>query len=57
VQASHDLTVFAVGSLGAFYAGRVLDNAGWNRVNVFMLPLLAVALLMMFLTARRRASH
>jgi predicted MFS family arabinose efflux permease len=57
VQASHDLTVFAVGSFGAFYAGRVLDNAGWNRVNVFMLPLLAVALLMMFLTARRRASH
>jgi predicted MFS family arabinose efflux permease len=57
VQASHDLTVFAVGSFGAFYAGRVLDNAGWNRVNVFMLPLLAVALLMMFLTARRGASH
>jgi predicted MFS family arabinose efflux permease len=57
VQASHDLTVFAVGSFGAFYAGRVLDSAGWNRVNIFMLPLLALAMLMLLLTGRRRATN
>jgi MFS family permease len=55
VQACHDLTVFAVASCGAFYSGRLLDSAGWNRVTIFMLPLLALAVAMMWLMARRRA--
>jgi predicted MFS family arabinose efflux permease len=55
VQACHDLTVFAVASCGAFYSGRLLDSAGWNRVTIFMLPLLALAVTMMVLLARRRA--
>ena len=54
VQACHDLTVFAVASFGAFYSGRLLDSAGWNRVTIFMLPLLALAVAMMWLMARRR---
>jgi MFS family permease len=54
VQASHDLTVFGVASLGAFYSGRLLDSAGWNSVTIFMLPLLALAVVMMLWLARHR---
>jgi MFS family permease len=54
VQASHDLTVFTVGSLGSFLSGRVLNSAGWNSVNLFTLPLLAVAALMLIVYWRAR---
>jgi MFS family permease len=48
VQASHDLLVFAVASVGTFFSGRVLNAAGWNSVNTFTLPLLVIAVAMIF---------
>jgi MFS family permease len=58
VQASHDLTAFAVGSLGSFFSGRVLNVAGWNSVNTFMLPLLLIAAIMVIVywRAQRRVA-
>jgi MFS family permease len=55
VQASHDLTVFAVASVGSFFSGRLLTSIGWNSVNVFTLPLLLLAVVMMISYSRRKA--
>jgi MFS family permease len=54
VQASHDLLVFAVASVGTFFSGRVLNAAGWNSVNTFTLPLLVIAVAMLLVYWRSR---
>jgi len=58
VQAGHDLAVFAVASVGSFYAGRVLNTSGWNSVNTFTLPLLVLAACMLgvYWRAQRRVA-
>jgi predicted MFS family arabinose efflux permease len=55
VQASHDMLVFGVASIGSYYSGRVLTTVGWNSVNVFTLPLLAVAVVTLIWYSRREA--
>jgi MFS family permease len=42
-QATNDMTIFAVGLACSFSAGALLQALGWQLLNVFLLPWLAVA--------------
>ena len=52
VQALNDFLVFGTVALASFGSGQLLHSAGWNGINIGMLPLVAVVLLMLTLQAR-----
>jgi len=44
-QAINDMTIFVVGLCGSFAAGGLLEAFGWERMNLVLLPWLALAAL------------
>ena len=52
VQALNDFLVFGTVAVASFGSGQLLHSAGWNGINIGMLPLVAVVLLMLTLQAR-----
>lgn len=44
-QAINDMTIFVVGLCGSFAAGGLLEALGWERMNLVLLPWLALAAL------------
>lgn len=46
VQAAHDFLMYIAISIATFSSGSLLSAWGWNAVNLAVLPMLAVALLM-----------
>jgi MFS family permease len=56
-QGTNDMTIFAVGLVCALGAGALLDAVGWERLNLLLLPWLAVAALVLawFGAGHRRA--
>jgi len=42
-QAANDMTIFVVGLLSSLGAGALLQAVGWHRLNLLLLPWLAVA--------------
>lgn len=59
VQAAHDFLMYVAISIATFSSGSLLSSFGWRYVNLAVLPLLAVALLMIIGLAvqRKRAVH
>jgi MFS family permease len=54
-QATNDMTIFVVGLLCSFGAGWLHQLLGWQQLNLFLLPWLAVAaLLILVFGAKRR---
>ena len=53
VQALNDFLVFGTVAVASFGSGQLLHSAGWNGINIGMLPLVAVVLVMLGLQARR----
>lgn len=54
-QATNDMTIFVVGLASSFGAGALLQAFGWQRLNVVLLPWLALAgLALLWLGWRRR---
>ena len=52
VQALNDFLVFGTVAVASFGSGELLHSAGWNGINIGMLPLVAVVLVMLGLQAR-----
>ena len=52
VQALNDFLVFGTVAVASFGSGQLLHSAGWNGINIGMLPLVAVVLVMLGLQAR-----
>jgi hypothetical protein len=44
-QATNDMTIFAVGLVCSLSAGALLEAIGWQRLNLLLLPWLALAAL------------
>jgi MFS family permease len=55
VQALNDFLVFGTVAVASFGSGQLLHSAGWNGINIGMLPLLAVVLVLLGLHSQRRA--
>lgn len=56
VQATNDMTIFAVGLACSFSAGALLQGFGWQLLNVLLLPWLALAAVsLVWLGYRQRA--
>ncbi|MEG0150564.1 MAG: MFS transporter [Comamonas sp.] len=47
VQALNDFLVFGTVALASFGSGQLLHSAGWNGINIGMLPLVAVVLVLL----------
>lgn len=52
-QATNDMTIFVVGLACSFGAGGLLELFGWQRMNLMLLPWLAVAALLLLWQDRR----
>lgn len=52
-QALNDFLVFGTVAVASFGSGQLLHTAGWNGINIGMLPLVALVLLMLGLQARQ----
>ena len=52
-QATNDMTIFAVGLACSFGVGALLDMFGWQRLNLMLLPWLALAALVLVGQDRR----
>ena len=46
VQATHDFLMYGAITIATFSSGSLLNNYGWQTVNLAVLPFLAIALLM-----------
>lgn len=57
VQALNDFLVFGTVAVASFGSGQLLHTAGWNGINIGMLPLVAVVLLMLGLQAQRQKAR
>lgn len=55
VQALNDFLVFGTVAMASFGSGQLLHSAGWNGINIGMLPLVAVVLVLLGLHSQRRA--
>lgn len=55
VQALNDFLVFGTVAVASFGSGQLLHSAGWNGINIGMLPLVAVVLVLLGLHSQRRA--
>jgi len=53
VQGLNDFLVFGTVAVASFSSGQLLNIGGWDVLNTLMLPLIAVALLMLAWLARR----
>jgi MFS family permease len=49
VQATHDFLMYGSVTIATFSSGSLLNNFGWQAVNLAVLPFLAVALLMIII--------
>jgi hypothetical protein len=47
VQALNDFLVFGTVAVASFGSGQLLHSAGWNGINIGMLPLVAVVLVLL----------
>lgn len=56
VQALNDFMVFGTVAVASFGSGQLLHSAGWNGINIGMLPLVAVVLVLLGLHSQRRAN-
>ena len=56
VQALNDFLVFGTVAVASFGSGQLLHSAGWNGINIGMLPLVAVVLVLLGLHSQRRAN-
>lgn len=54
VQALNDFLVFGTVAVASFGSGQLLHSAGWNGINIGMLPLVAVVLVLLGLHSQRR---
>jgi MFS family permease len=54
-QAINDLTIYIVGLVSSLGAGALLALVGWQRMNLLLLPWLALALIAVFWLRRSRA--
>jgi MFS family permease len=45
VQALNDFLVFGTVAAASFSSGHLLNTAGWDAINIYMLPLIGVVLL------------
>ena len=54
VQALNDFLVFGTVAVASFGSGQLLHTAGWNGINIGMLPLVAVVLVLLGLQAQRQ---
>lgn len=52
VQALNDFLVFGVVAVASFGSGKLLGSAGWDAINLFMMPLIAATLLLLVLLGR-----
>ena len=52
VQALNDFLVFGTVAVASFGSGQLLHSAGWNGINIGMLPLVTIVLVMLGLQAR-----
>ena len=52
-QATNDMTIFAVGLTCSFGAGGLLELLGWQRLNLMLLPWLALAAIVLLWQERR----
>ena len=52
VQALNDFLVFGTVAVASFGSGQLLHSAGWNGINIGMLPLVAIVLVILGLQAR-----
>lgn len=57
VQALNDFLVFGTVAVASFGSGQLLHSAGWNGINIGMLPLVAIVLILLGLQARNNPSH
>lgn len=57
VQALNDFLVFGTVAVASFGSGQLLHSAGWNGINIGMLPLVAIVLILLGLQARNSPSH
>lgn len=55
VQALNDFLVFGTVAVASFGSGQLLHSAGWNGINIGMLPLVAVVLVLLGLHSQHRA--
>ncbi|WP_182286858.1 MFS transporter [Comamonas testosteroni] len=56
VQALNDFLVFGTVAMASFGSGQLLHSAGWNGINIGMLPLVAVVLVLLGLHSQRRTN-
>ncbi len=54
VQAAHDFLMFVAVSIATFSSGSLLNAYGWQSVNLAVLPMLAIALLMIIMLGMQR---
>lgn len=54
VQAAHDFLMYAAITVATFSSGSLLNNFGWQSVNLAVLPFLAIALLMIIVLGVQR---
>lgn len=57
VQALNDFLVFGTVAVASFGSGQLLHSAGWNGINIGMLPLVAIVLILLGLQAHNSPSH
>ncbi|WP_432696691.1 MFS transporter [Marinobacterium sp. YM272] len=55
VQGMNDFLVFGFSALGAMLSGKLQALFGWELLNLLMLPAIAIAMLMVWDSGRRRA--
>ncbi len=53
VQALNDFLVFGTVAVASFGSGQLLHSAGWNGINIGMLPLVAIVLVLLGLHRQR----
>ena len=54
VQALNDFLVFGTVAVASFGSGQLLHSAGWNGINIGMLPLVAIVLVLLGLNSMRK---
>jgi len=54
VQAAHDFLMYVAVSIATFSSGSLLNAYGWQSVNLAVLPMLAIALLMIVMLGMQR---
>ncbi len=54
VQGIHDFTVFGTIAVSALFSGRILEDLGWDWINIGILPMIAVALIATLILAGSR---